>query len=75
MSKFLYHKIQHHLLNQKPYSDYKKSHQEKILFLGIQPIYLASNIEAPLHTLQDACIVVFITENKFNGFDCDNIGL
>ena len=39
MSKFLYHKIQYRLLNQKPYSDYKKSHQKKILFLGIQPNY------------------------------------
>ena len=53
----------------------------KLLLLDnsqLYPIfYLASNIEAPLHTLQDACIVDSIKKNEFNGFkfDCDYIGL
>ena len=38
-SKFLYHEIQHHLLNQITYLKYEKYPQEKILLLGIQPTY------------------------------------
>ena len=38
MSKFLYHEIQHHLLNYQPYLDQEKSSEETI---GIQPYYTA----------------------------------
>ena len=38
-SKFLYHEIQDHLLNQITYLKYEKYPQEKILLLEIQPIY------------------------------------
>ena len=40
-------------------------------------VYSSSIIEAPLHTLQDACIVDFIEQNKFDDFkfDCHYIKL
>ena len=40
-------------------------------------VYFSSTIEAPLHTLQDACIVDIIKQSELNDFkfDCDYIKL